>query len=110
MLAQWLRALLGGRSGRTVKKNLTVMFLRKVDGFGSAIERLEGPSGLRLVNAYFAAMEREIEATGGIIDKIMDDVVAALWGVDDDPHHAEKACIAAVRCIAAAGVDRASPR
>ena len=55
-----------------------------------------------LLNRYFVAMGRAIEAEGGLVDKFIGDGVMALFGVETDPREGCRSALRAARAMAAA--------
>jgi adenylate cyclase len=53
-----------------------------------------------LLNRYFAATGRAVEASGGRVDKFLGDGVMALFGIDHGPVEGCRAALAAARAIA----------
>ncbi len=93
-------ALGGGRE----RKLVTVLF---ADVTGSTMlgERLD-PERLReVMDAFFAAMRKEIEAEGGTVEKFIGDAVMAAFGVptahEDDPARAVRAALRMLRRLPA---------
>jgi adenylate cyclase len=87
-------------------KQITVLFC-DVAGFTGLSERL-GPKIIQLMEVYFNVASTAITHQGGTIDKFIGDAVMAFWGAPRlDPHHAEKACRAAldlIKAVAATGI------
>jgi adenylate cyclase len=52
-----------------------------------------------VLNRYFAAMGRAVEAAGGRLDKFIGDGLMALFGVDDGPRAGCRAALAAARAM-----------
>ena len=78
------------------RKRVTVLFA-DVAGSTGLGERLD-PEGLReVLDSFFAAMRREIEAEGGTVEKFIGDAVFAVFGVptahEDDPTRALRAAL-----------------
>jgi adenylate cyclase len=53
-----------------------------------------------VLNQYFKAMGRAVEAQGGRVDKFIGDGIMALFGVDQDPQAACRQALAAARAMA----------
>ncbi len=78
------------------RKLVTVLFA-DVSGSTGLGERLD-PEGLKeIMDAYFEAMRREIEASGGTVEKFIGDAVMAVFGVpvahEDDATRALRAAL-----------------
>ena len=83
------------------ERELTVLFTDIV-GFTPLAGRLSPSTVARLLNRHFALVDREIEATGGTLDKCIGDGVMAYWGAPERlPDHRRRAG-EAVLAIAAA--------
>jgi adenylate cyclase len=87
------------------EREVTVMFT-DIAGF-SRIATLRSPAELaEFLNRHFGVIGREIEASGGTIDKYIGDSMMAFWGAPaSDPAHAENACRAALAIAAAIAED-----
>jgi class 3 adenylate cyclase/tetratricopeptide (TPR) repeat protein len=78
------------------RKRVTILFA-DVAGSTALGEQLD-PERLRdVLDSFFAAMRREIEAEGGIVEKFIGDAVVAVFGVptahEDDPTRALRAAL-----------------
>jgi adenylate cyclase len=101
----------GDEAKRPVERELTIMFT-DIAGFTSMSERLGAQASAALLNRHFSILTREIEATGGTVDKFMGDGLMAFWGAPEaDSDHAANAVAAAraiARAAAAENADRAA--
>lgn len=74
------------------------IFFSDIKGFSGISENLTASAMVQLLNAYFAAVTRQIRDQNGIIDKFIGDSVMAFWtapfSVGD--HYAIDACLAAL--------------
>jgi hemerythrin-like metal-binding protein len=64
--------------GDAVERKLTVLFL-DIRGFTTRCEGMSPTETFRFVNAFFAALEPEVERHGGFVDKYMGDAIMALF-------------------------------
>ena len=79
------------------KARLTVLF-SDVAGFTSISEQLSPTDLAAYINQYLTAMSMIIRESGGTLDKYIGDAIMAFWGAPvDEPAHAEKAVIAAIK-------------
>jgi len=78
------------------RKLVTVLFADVVESAGLG-ERLDPERLKQVMDAYFEAMRREIEAEGGTVEKFIGDAVMAVFGVpashEDDPARALRAAL-----------------
>jgi class 3 adenylate cyclase/tetratricopeptide (TPR) repeat protein len=78
------------------RKLVTVLFADVVESTGLG-ERLDPERLKQVMDAYFEAMRREIEAEGGTVEKFIGDAVMAVFGVpaahEDDPARALRAAL-----------------
>ena len=78
------------------RKLVTVLFA-DVAGFTGLGESLDAERLKEVMDAYFGAMRREIEAEGGTVEKFIGDAVMAVFGVptahEDDPTRALRAAL-----------------
>lgn len=80
---------------------VTLMF-SDLQAFTSQTEGLEPEILMPALSEYFEAMETEISANLGTVDKYIGDAVMALWNAPlDDPDHAIHACKASLCCLEA---------
>jgi class 3 adenylate cyclase/tetratricopeptide (TPR) repeat protein len=67
-------------------------------GFTAASERRDPEDVSRDLDAYYAAVRREIERFGGVVEKFIGDAVVGVWGApaerEDDSHRAVLAALA----------------
>ena len=104
-LRQQLAALAAqARQPEPQRKQVTVLFA-DVSGFTALSETLDHEEVAELMNALWQALDREITARGGVIDKHIGDAVMALWGArtarEDDPEQALRAALALQAALAA---------
>ena len=99
-----VKRLMGaGLFGRLASESreITVLFTDIV-GFTAMAEQYEVEEVARLLNEHFALLTRQVEATGGTVDKLIGDAMMAFWGAPErTTDHALKGCEAAVRIAAA---------
>ena len=57
-----------------------------IKNYATLSESMEPQALARLMNDYFAMLNREIEGRGGIIADLRGDALLALWAGDDDEH------------------------
>lgn len=87
------------------ERQLTVLFT-DIIGFSAIAQRLAPPQLAEFLNRHFALLGACIEAEGGTVDKYIGDSIMAFWGAPDpQPDHAERACRAARRIVAALAAD-----
>ena len=103
-LRQQLAALEAqARQPKPQRKQVTVLFA-DVSGFTALSETLDHEDVAELMNALWQALDREITARGGVIDKHIGDAVMALWGAhvarEDDPEQALRAALALQKALA----------
>lgn len=83
---------LGGES-----RNISVLFT-DIAHFTSISEKLKPVSLVALLNEYFDAMGEVIKEEGGTLDKYEGDAIMAFFGAPmDQPDHAKKACMTALK-------------
>lgn len=88
-----LRLRLGGE-----RREITAFF-SDVKGFTALAENMEPAELVEVLNEILGTMTEIILDCGGIIDKYIGDAIVAMFGAPlDQPDHAERACLAAVRC------------
>src|SRR5439155_2592494 len=84
------------------RKLVTVLFA-DVTGSTGLGERLDPERLKEVMDAYFEAMRREIEAEGGTVEKFIGDAVMAVFGVpashEDDPTRARRAALRMRRAL-----------
>ncbi|MCI0572944.1 MAG: CHASE2 domain-containing protein [Myxococcaceae bacterium] len=82
---------------RPERRPMTVFF-SDLEGFTRIAEQLPPETVVTLLNEYLGAMTQAVRETGGQVDKYMGDALMAFWGAPvRSPHHAERACEAALR-------------
>ncbi len=82
------------------KTELSVLF-SDIRGFTSISEALDAQELANLLNGYLMEMTGVIFKNRGLLDKYIGDAVMAFWGAPfEEPHHAEKACRAALDMLA----------
>lgn len=87
---------LGGK-----KKEMTI-FVSDITNFTSIAETLPIDHLTALLGEYFDVMSKIILESRGTIDKFIGDGIMAFWGAPIElEDHAQRACIAALRCLAA---------
>ncbi|MDA0708767.1 MAG: HAMP domain-containing protein [bacterium] len=88
---------------QTVGKNqvMTVLF-QDVIGLEAIAQRLNPEIGLRMINRYLTQMSAPVADHGGIIDKFIDTMVMAFWGMPftGEEDHAKMACACALAQVA----------
>lgn len=88
------RLTLGGE-----RKDLTILF-SDVASFTSLAERLEPETLIRVLNRYLTEMTEVILEEGGTVDKYEGDAIIAFWNAPlDQPDHAARGAVAALRCV-----------
>ncbi len=83
------------------ERRVMTAFFSDVEGFTGISEKLEPERLVALLNHYLTAMTDIILKWGGTVDKFEGDAIVAFWGApipQDD--HAERACRAAMECLA----------
>src|SRR5207249_4766297 len=84
------------------RKLVTVLFADVVESTGLG-ERLDPERLKQVMDSYFDAMRREIEAEGGTVEKFIGDAVMAVFGVpaahEDDPTRALRAALRMRRAL-----------
>lgn len=84
------------------ERTVTILFC-DIRSFTTLSESMSATDLVTLLNRYFAAMSKEIIATGGVIDKYIGDAIMAFWGapLDDEDHavHATRAAQGMVRAL-----------
>jgi adenylate cyclase len=77
-------------------KNVTVFF-SDIRGFTKFSEGRTPEEVVTMLNEYFAAMVKIINANGGVVDKFIGDAIMAVWGAphtsEQDTFKAVKACL-----------------
>jgi len=77
---------------------VTIMFT-DVANFTSLSELMSPKDLMRKLSSYLDCLSQQIRAEHGVVDKFIGDAVMAVWnGFDDEPAHAERACMAALKC------------
>lgn len=90
------------------EEEVTIMFTDLV-GFTNIAENLPAEVLAGMLNGHFELLGKEVEATGGSIDKFIGDCMMAFWGAPDPmKDHAQQAFHAALRIaeVVAADNDR----
>jgi adenylate cyclase len=81
------------------EKRIISSFFSDVAGFTSISENLSPEELVQLLNDYLSEMTDIILSLGGTLDKYEGDAVIAFWNAPlDQPDHARRACLAAMRC------------
>lgn len=93
VLASGREARLGGEL-----RTLTVMF-SDLAGFTTLAEKTSPDELVARLGGYLDRMTATIAAEGGTVDKFLGDGIMSFWGAPtEQADHAERACVAAVRC------------
>lgn len=80
------------------KKEISIFFL-EIMNYSAISQKLSIDKQMVLLSEYFEGISKIIVDTQGIIDKYMGEKIMAFWGAPlDVPDHAEKACLAALKC------------
>ena len=86
-----------GPSGPGEERKLVTVLFADVTGSTALGEGLDPESLRAVLDTYFQAMRREIEAEGGTVEKFIGDAVVAVFGVpaahEDDPARALRAAL-----------------
>jgi adenylate cyclase len=89
----------GAEATRTVEREITILFSDLV-GFTRLSERMNAADTAATLNSHFDLLCREIEISGGTVDKFLGDGVMAFWGAPEaEPDHASRAITAASRIL-----------
>jgi adenylate cyclase len=106
VLASGQAAELGGRT-----KTMT-FFFSDLAGFTTLSEQMSPDALAKLLGGYFDEMTRIISDENGTVDKFIGDAIMAFWNAPgDEPNHAARACVAALRCqLRLAGMRRENPQ
>src|SRR6516165_6404738 len=80
------------------EREIAILFA-DIRGFTSLAEGRLPYDVVFVLNRYFAAMGRAVEAAGGRVDKFIGDGVMALFGIDSDPRDASRAALDAARLM-----------
>jgi adenylate cyclase len=81
------------------EKRIISSLFSDVAGFTSISENLSPEELVHLLNDYLSEMTDIILSLGGTLDKYEGDAVIAFWNAPlDQPDHARRACLAALRC------------
>ena len=81
------------------ERELVILFA-DIRGFTTLSEKKLPYDVVFVLNRYFAAMGRAVEAAGGRVDKFIGDGVMALFGVEGDPTEAPRRALEAARAMA----------
>jgi adenylate cyclase len=93
VLASGREARLGGEL-----RTLTVVF-SDLAGFTTLAEKTSPDELVSRLGGYLERMTRTITAEGGTVDKFLGDGIMSFWGAPaEQPDHAARACVAALRC------------
>ncbi len=80
-----------------IERKLVTILFADVSGSTTLAERLDPERFKDVMDAFFDAMEREIEAEGGTLEKFIGDALVAVFGVpaahEDDPDRALRAAL-----------------
>lgn len=78
------------------RRHVAIMFA-DLSGFTALSEQVDGETLTATVNSYLGVIAREVERTGGYVDKFIGDAVMAMWNAPADlPDHERAAVLAAV--------------
>jgi adenylate cyclase len=80
------------------ERELAILFA-DIRGFTALAEGRLPYDVVFVLNRYFAAMGRAVEAAGGRVDKFIGDGVMALFGIETDPRAACREALAAARLM-----------
>jgi adenylate cyclase len=79
------------------RKNMSVLFA-DIRGFTTLAEKMDPEALTRFMNRFLSPMTEEVLKNGGTVDKYMGDCLMAFWNAPmDEPLHAKKACLTALR-------------
>jgi adenylate cyclase len=93
VLSSGREARLGGEL-----RTMTVMF-SDLAGFTTLAEKTTPDELVRKLGGYLDRMTGTMTAEGGTVDKFLGDGIMAFWGAPtEQPDHAARACVAALRC------------
>lgn len=80
------------------RKELT-LFFSDIQDFTTISEGMPAEDLTRIVSDYFETLGAELHELGGTIDKYIGDAIMAFWNAPEPvPDHAERACLAALKC------------
>lgn len=100
----------GERAGFLHEREVTIFF-SDIAGFTAWAENRAAGEVAERLNVYFDLVVREVEASGGTIDKFIGDGVMAFWGAPDiQRDHAKRALDAATKIARATEVLNAKAR
>jgi len=89
----------GGELGGETRP-LSILFT-DIAGFTATSEAMPPQQVLDRLTTYFQQMTGCIHDHGGTVDKFIGDAIMAFWNAPrTDPDHAERACLAALGCLA----------
>ena len=78
------------------QRDVAIMFA-DLSGFTALSERVDGKTLTATVNKYLSIIAREVEKSGGYVDKFIGDAVMAIWNAPADlPNHERAAARAAI--------------
>ncbi|MEL7466382.1 MAG: adenylate/guanylate cyclase domain-containing protein [Pseudomonadota bacterium] len=80
------------------QRDVAVMFA-DLSGFTALSERVDGKTLTATVNKYLSIIAREVEASGGYVDKFIGDAVMAIWNAPVDLPDFERAAARAAISI-----------
>lgn len=84
-----------------LSREVTIMF-SDLQAFTARTEDLDPKVLMPALSEYFAAMETQITAHSGTVDKYIGDAIMALWNAPlADDNHCEHACRAVLACLQA---------
>ena len=88
------------------RRHVAIMFA-DLSGFTALSEQVDGETLTATVNSYLGVIAREVERTGGYVDKFIGDAVMAIWNAPADHDDHERAAVRAAVAIRDA-VDQAA--
>lgn len=90
------------------RRHVAIMFA-DLSGFTALSEKVDGETLTATVNSYLGVIAREVERTGGYVDKFIGDAVMAMWNAPADLPDHERAAVRAGVAVRDA-VDAAAAR
>lgn len=75
------------------------MYFQDITGFTTVAEPLEPENLVRLLHEYLTVMTETVEKNKGVVVQYMGDAVMALFGIDGEPDHADRACSCALVAV-----------
>jgi adenylate cyclase len=100
----------GAEATRAVEREITILFT-DLAGFTRLSERMNAADTAATLNSHFDLLCREIEGSGGTVDKFLGDGVMAFWGAPEaEPDHAARAVSTAARILDAVSAENEERR